>query len=44
MIYYIRFIRPFDADTLAESAKDRFVMTVEDHVVSGGFGSIALAS
>lgn len=42
-ILYYRFIRPFDADTLAESAKKTgFVMTVEDHVVSGGFGSIAL--
>ncbi|HEY8499323.1 MAG TPA: 1-deoxy-D-xylulose-5-phosphate synthase [Clostridia bacterium] len=42
-ILYYRFIRPFDADILVESAKKTgFVMTVEDHVVSGGFGSIAL--
>jgi len=42
-ILYYRFIKPFDTDLLAESAKKTgFVMTVEDHVVSGGFGSIAL--
>lgn len=43
-IIYYRFIRPFDVDVLCKSAnKTRLVMTVEDHVESGGFGSIALS-
>lgn len=42
-IIYYRFIKPFDVDLLIESAKKtRFLMTVEDHITSGGFGSIAL--
>jgi 1-deoxy-D-xylulose-5-phosphate synthase len=42
-VIYYRFIRPFDIDTLKESAKKTgFVMTVEDHIKSGGFGSITL--
>lgn len=42
-VLYYRFIRPFDADTLAASAKKTgFVLTVEDHIATGGFGSIAL--
>ncbi|NLM09342.1 MAG: 1-deoxy-D-xylulose-5-phosphate synthase [Clostridiaceae bacterium] len=42
-IIYYRFIRPFDIDMLCESAKKtRFVMTVEDHIASGGFGSTVL--
>ncbi|HZK27884.1 MAG TPA: 1-deoxy-D-xylulose-5-phosphate synthase, partial [Thermoclostridium sp.] len=42
-IIYYRFIRPFDVDALCNSAqKTRMVLTVEDHIASGGFGSIAL--
>lgn len=42
-LLYYRFIRPFDEEALALSAsKTGFVMTLEDHVVTGGFGSIAL--
>ncbi len=42
-VLYYRFIKPFDADMLFRSAnKTGFVMTVEDHVDTGGFGSIAL--
>ena len=42
-VLYYRFIKPFDADMLEKSAlKTGFVMTVEDHVETGGFGSIAL--
>lgn len=42
-ILYYRFIRPFDIEMLENSArKTGFVMTVEDHVETGGFGSIAL--
>ena len=43
-VLYYRFIRPFDAETLGASAKKtEFVMTVEDHITTGGFGSIALS-
>jgi len=42
-IIYYRFIRPFDTDMLCKSVKKtRLLMTVEDHVANGGFGSIAL--
>lgn len=42
-VLYYRFIRPFDTEMLCKSVlKTRFLMTVEDHVKSGGFGSIAL--
>lgn len=42
-IIYYRFIKPFDTDLLCKSAKKTgLVMTVEDHITSGGFGSIAL--
>lgn len=42
-VLYYRFIRPFDADALVASAqKTGFVLTVEDHIATGGFGSIAL--
>lgn len=44
-VLYYRFIRPFDNEMLARSAsKTGFVLTVEDHISSGGFGSIALRS
>ncbi|NLX77679.1 MAG: 1-deoxy-D-xylulose-5-phosphate synthase [Clostridiaceae bacterium] len=42
-IIYYRFIRPFDTEMLCESVKKTgLLMTVEDHISSGGFGSIAL--
>lgn len=42
-IIYYRFIRPFDWEAAVRSAKKTgFVMTVEDHVISGGFGRIVL--
>ncbi len=42
-VLYYRFIKPFDAETLGASAKKTgLVMTVEDHIATGGFGSIAL--
>ncbi len=42
-ILYYRFVKPFDVDILHQSAKKTgFVVTVEDHIESGGFGSIAL--
>ena len=42
-ILYYRFVKPFDIEILESSArKTGFVMTVEDHVETGGFGSIAL--
>lgn len=42
-VLYYRFIKPFDAETIACSArKTGLVITVEDHVVCGGFGSIVL--
>ncbi len=38
-----RFIKPIDADMLcAEAARHRLVVTLEDHVVDGGFGSAVL--
>ncbi len=44
-ILYYRFIKPFDSEVIRQSSmKTGFVMTVEDHVVSGGFGSIALTN
>lgn len=42
-LLYYRFVRPFDEQALALSArKTGFVMTVEDHIATGGFGSIVL--
>ena len=42
-LLYYRFVRPFDEQALGLSArKTGFVMTVEDHIATGGFGSIAL--
>lgn len=42
-ILYYRFIRPFDTELLCKSVtKTRLLMTVEDHIKNGGFGSIAL--
>lgn len=42
-VLYYRFIKPFDTGLLCESLKKtRLLMTVEDHIKSGGFGSIAL--
>jgi len=42
-ILYYRFIKPFDYEMAVQSVKKTgLVMTVEDHVVSGGFGRIAL--
>lgn len=42
-ILYYRFIEPFDSEMAVRSAKKTgLVMTVEDHVVSGGFGRITL--
>lgn len=42
-VLYYRFIKPFDIDMLKRSAtKTGLVMTVEDHVETGGFGSISL--
>jgi len=42
-VLYYRFIKPFDRDLLRKSVlKTGFLMTVEDHVKSGGFGSLAL--
>lgn len=42
-LLYYRFIKPFDVDMLKQSALNTgLVMTVEDHVDTGGFGSIAL--
>ncbi|MDD4297544.1 MAG: 1-deoxy-D-xylulose-5-phosphate synthase [Ruminiclostridium sp.] len=42
-VLYYRFVKPFDGDILVRSAlKTGFIMTVEDHVETGGFGSIAL--
>jgi 1-deoxy-D-xylulose-5-phosphate synthase len=35
-----RFVKPLDADSLSESAqKNRLIVTMEDHVVTGGLGS-----
>ena len=43
-VLYYRFIRPFDVDTLVQSVcKTGQLMTVEDHIITGGFGSIALS-
>lgn len=42
-----RFIKPLDVETLKECATCRLIVTLEDHVVTGGFGSAvgeALAS
>ena len=42
-VLYYRFVRPFDAEMLGQSAKKTgLVMTVEDHITTGGFGSIVL--
>ena len=38
-----RFAKPFDSGMLAEMAREQpFVLTIEDHVLAGGFGSAAL--
>lgn len=38
-----RFVKPLDTDLLAESARSaRLIVTMEDHVITGGFGSAVM--
>ena len=37
-----RFIKPIDKKTLTESAKRRLLISMEDHIATGGFGSLLL--
>lgn len=42
-VIYYRFIKPFDSEMICKSVqRTGFVMTVEDHITTGGFGSTVL--
>lgn len=42
-VYNMRFVKPLDADILNEvSSKYKWIVTVEEHVLAGGFGSKVL--
>lgn len=41
-VYYFRYIKPLDIRSVVEASKCGFLVTVEDNVLAGGFGSSVL--
>ncbi len=41
-VYYFRYIKPLDMKTIREASECGLLVTVEDNVLSGGFGSAVL--
>lgn len=38
-VFYFRYIKPLDVQSVRKAAKNGFIVTVEDNVLAGGFGS-----
>ncbi len=41
-VFNMRFVKPLDSETVREAARARRIVTVEENVVQGGFGSAVL--